>query len=155
MRTRHGRIGRIAAVALGLAVLGLAVPSAVASSSSASRTVLGSARFWPGDYDRGFGEVHPGLVSNGGDPSGIVRHITWQHWGSDVTIGWGKGSIAKPSGGYYAKRGRIKLKATRPGSCDGRRGYHRLFAREPKKPGGPLGPWFAWSGATNICKPYS
>src|SRR4051794_20054417 len=36
------------------------------------RTTLGTADVWPGRYDRGFGEVQPDWIFNGGDPSGQV-----------------------------------------------------------------------------------
>ena len=117
--------------------------------------VLGSARFWPGHYDKGFGQAHPKTIFNGGDPSGLVTHIRWQHWGAKRAIGWGKTSIFKPHGGYYPQPVRAELRVSRLGRCTkhGPSAYRHLEAREPAKPGGKLGKWFSWSGAKTICRP--
>jgi hypothetical protein len=120
------------------------------ATNPASRVVpvLGSRNFWPGRDDRGFGTSHPKRFFNGGDPSGLVTHIRWTHWGAPRAHGWGKNAIFKPGGGYYAHPVRIELHAFDLGRCTpgGRRAYVRLKFREPRRPGGPLGKWHFWSG---------
>jgi hypothetical protein len=131
-----------------LAVVGVA-GSALASGS---QPVLGGKAFAP--MGEGFGTVAPPTIFNGGDPSGLVSHITWHHWGSRTATGSGKTSIFKPHGGYYPQLVRAQLRASRLGHCGkhGPRAYTHLEAREPSRPGGPLGKWFAWSGARSICR---
>ena len=93
-------------------------------------------------------------IFNGGDLSGLVTKIHWRHWGHRVARGRGRNHIFKPGGGYYRHSVRIKLKAHKIGRCphSRRRAYKKLSVRVPKKPGGPLGPWFRWSGSKTICK---
>jgi hypothetical protein len=124
---------------------------AVGATSSPPRIVLGAKAFAP--MGQGFGTVRPREIFNGGDPSGLVQNITWRHWGSAVAIGWGKTSIFKPHGGYYPQLVRAELRASKLGRCraHGPRAYTRLEAREPSRPGGPLGKWFLWSGQRSIC----
>jgi hypothetical protein len=128
------------------ATLGLAAPA-----GAAANLVLGAHDF-AGKYGAGWGTAEPSEIFNGGDPSGSVRNIHWRNWGDPTAIGFGLNPIFKPGGGYYRKPARIELRATDIGRCSGRRAYRMLEARVPKKPGGPLGPWFAWSGASTICK---
>jgi hypothetical protein len=125
------------------------------STAAAARMVpvLGSKHYEPGPYDRGFGTAHPKRVFNGGDPSGLITHITWKHWGSTRADGWGKNAIFKPGGGYYRKLVRIQLRAKDLGHCSphSHLAYQRLRYREPRRPGGPLGKWHSWSGRSRIC----
>jgi hypothetical protein len=101
----------------------------------------------------GFGTARPKTIFNGGDPSGLVEHLTWSHWGSRTTTAIGKTAIFKPGGGYYPGLVRAELRATRLGHCSARgpAAYTRLEARVPSRPGGPLGKWFLWSGEKSIC----
>jgi hypothetical protein len=156
---------RSAASALSILALCLAGPSLQAHGNTASRghapsaahvrpvPLLGSKHFWPGDADRGFGRAHPRRIFNGGDPSGLVHHIDWTHWGAKRSYGWGKTYIFKPGGGYYRKAVRAKLRAGNLGHCTAHSplAYRHLEVREPRKPGGKLGPWFVWSGRTSLC----
>jgi len=142
---------RRASTLLGLfALLGWAVSVSPAGASylgSAARAssgaiVLGSKSYWAPE-GRGWGTVKPGTIYNGGDPNGMVSSIRWQHWGQKSAIGWGVTWIFKPTGGYYSTHVRAELRATDIGRCS---------AREPSRPGGPLGPWFPWSTTGNICR---
>jgi hypothetical protein len=116
--------------------------------------VLGGV-VYGGEYGKGWGTAHPKTIYNGGDPSGLISDVHWSSWGGDVARGRGRNSIFKPQGGYYRHQVTIQLKAKRIGSCEGRRAYLKLFIREPRKPGGPLGPWLSWSGSRTICEPYA
>lgn len=144
----------VAAAALVTASAGvLATPAEAAGGSAAKAPLLGSAAFEvPG---QGWGRAQPRTIDNGGDPSGIVTKIAWAHWGAAVSYGKGQSSIFMPGGGYYPRLVTIQLRAQSLGRCSahGPVAYTRLYAREPSRPGGPLGRWFAWSGAKTLCKP--
>lgn len=118
---------------------------------TASDYVLGSAHFAPNG--KGFGASKPRTIFNGGVPSGLVTQIRWRHWGTAHAIGVGKNAIYRPEGGYYARRATIKLRASRRGRCpdSGQPAYLHLEARLPSRPGGKLGRWFRWAGASTIC----
>jgi hypothetical protein len=113
--------------------------------------LLGTSAFAPNG--EGWGTQHPATIFNGGDPSGLVTKINWQHWGGGVAIGWGRNAIFKPHGGYYPQLVPIELRASRPSVCGpgGPRIYTRLEGREPMSPHGPLGKWFLWSGFHSLC----
>jgi hypothetical protein len=135
----------------------LALPAAALGSGpapalrAAPAPVLGAQAF-AGPYGEGWGTVRPPTIFNGGDPSGLVSDIHWSSWGGPTAIGWGRNPIFKPGGGYYAHPVAIKLRAGALGHCGSRRAYTRLSVRVPNRPGGPLGPWRSWSGASTICK---
>jgi len=53
-----------------------------------------------GDFDvdsEGFGEVRPATVFNGGDPTGLVMHITWSSWGGSTAVGTGTSDYVGPN----------------------------------------------------------
>lgn len=144
------RAGRRYLETVAAAVLALSV---VASADAGANVVLGARAFAPNGA--GWGTAEPTAIFNGGDASGSVTEIHWERWGGPKAIGWGRNPTFKPGGGYYAHPVRIKLRASGLGHCGTRRAYTRLSFREPKRPGGPLGPWLSWSGASMICKaPY-
>lgn len=144
----RGNVRACAAVAAVLGIMG--TNEAVGTASSPP--VLGAKAYAPNGS--GFGTAHPKLFHNGGDPSGLVSHITWKHWGAASAYGTGKNALFRPEGGYYSKLATIKLRAYDLGRCPGsqRRAYRRLKYRVPQKPGGKLGPWRSWSGAKTICE---
>jgi hypothetical protein len=143
-------MSRFRLVALIVAVLALSV----GASQAAATVVLGSKDFAPNGW--GWGKPRPRSVFNGGDPSGLVKHIHWKRWGTAVAVGHGLNPLFKPQGGYYRKLGRVKLRVDRIRKCHGRRAYTRLMIRLPRHPGGALvGPWRLWAGASSICgSPY-
>jgi hypothetical protein len=130
------------AYALPILVACLAMASA---ARAADPPVLGKKGLMP--YGTGWGTAHPREIFNGGAPSGSVSRIRWRHWGAATATGSGRAPTYKPGGGYYAKRVRVQLRATRIGRCPGghRRAYTRLIVREQTKPGGQFGDWFAWT----------
>ena len=126
--------------------------TAEASTRVANAPVLGAKGFSAG-HGYGWGTAHPRSISNGGAPAGFVYRIGWQHWGAKRAFGYGKTPILRPSGGYYRNLGRIVLRAQRLGRCGGHRAYTRMYFREVRKPGGPLGTWHAWAWpGGNICR---
>jgi hypothetical protein len=157
--------GRVVALRLCLlAVVGTsfftamnAAPSAYASNTAVARAqpVLGSESF-AGTNGIGWGTYKPREIFNGGDPSGMIQAISWSTWGKAQTYGFGNAFIfrAPPLGGYYPHAVRVELLASDLGRCTprGPLAYQRLQVREPTRPGGKLGPWFAWSGAKTLCR---
>ena len=45
----------------------------------------------------GFGQVRPKEIFNGGDPTGMVSHITWKSWGGPKAIGTGTALYVGPN----------------------------------------------------------
>jgi hypothetical protein len=102
----------------------------------------------------GWGSARPEEISNGGDASGTLLEVHWSSWGGAVAHGTARHPVFKPTGGYYRRPVVAQLKATTLGHCEGNRAYLKLLIREPKKPGGPLGPWLSWSGPKTLCESY-
>jgi hypothetical protein len=119
----------------------------------ASSAALGG-RIYGGPSGHGWGSPHPRFIYNGGDASGSISDVHWSEWGGTVAHGRGRNPIFKPRGGYYRRPVLAQLKATDLGRCEGRPAYLRLLIREPRRPGGPLGPWRSWAGPQTICEPY-
>src|SRR4249919_982836 len=130
-------------------ILALATPLLVAAflaatlapgtaASGADEPVLGSPSHLA-PAARGWGKAHPRHVFNGGDPSGAVAQIGWRHWGEATAAGRGVTWLLRPEGGYYARPGRIVLRAEGLGTCaDGTAAYTRLEYRVAHHPGGPV-----------------
>jgi hypothetical protein len=124
----------------------------VADASDVGEPVLGS----PGHLApaaKGWGKAHPRYVFNGGDPSGEVAQLEWRHWGAATATGRGVTWLLRPEGGYFARPGRIVLRAEVMGACpDGTTAYTRLEFRVAHRPGGPVGKhWHLWAGDGDIC----
>jgi len=47
-------------------------------------------------HGTGFGLVKPAKIFNGGDPTGILTHITWKSWGGADAVGIGKTDYVGP-----------------------------------------------------------
>jgi hypothetical protein len=150
---------RLVALLVALAALVAPVAAAAAEETSAEESpapteavpVLGSKSFAL-PYGAGFGHPEPEVIFNGGDPSGEVAKIHWKNWGDPTAIGTGQNPIFKPGGGYFRKRARVELRATKLGECGTKVAYTRLEIRAPKHPGGALGKWMLWSGEKTICE---
>jgi hypothetical protein len=140
---------RIPLVLLLTAVL-VVLPSALASA--ASGPVLGSPNHLA-PAAKGYGKAHPRHIFNGGDPSGEVAKLAWRHWGAPTATGRGVTWLLRPEGGYYARPGRIVLRAEALGTCaDGTAAYTRLEYRTAHRPGGRVGKhWHPWAGDGDIC----
>jgi hypothetical protein len=108
-----------------------------------------------GPYTKGWGEVAPAVISNGGlSASGTISQIHWTSWGAQVAVGQGLHPTFRPQGGYYSKPVVIQLHASRIRRCKprGRLVYTRFTVRQQVRPGGPMGRWSAW--ASNMCSDY-
>jgi hypothetical protein len=75
----------------------------------------------------GFGQVKPSLVSNGGDPTGVVSGITWQSWGGSEAMGTGMSDYVAPgqtvAGGTQEN---VTIVAFDLGQCDGSPAYTKV-----------------------------
>jgi hypothetical protein len=134
-------------------ILGAAAWIGTARAAGGGAVVLGSSAY-AGSNGVGWGTPHPSEIFNGGDPSGRVTQIRWSGWGGAATVGHGLNAIFMPQGGYYGKLAGIELIAYDLGRCTrgGPLAYRELIARVPKKPGGPYGAWFLWSGSRSLCR---
>ncbi len=69
---------------------------------------------------QGLGQAEPSKIFNGGDPTGLVKHITWQSWGAARAIGHGQAEYVGPD--QTVATGTQKpatVVAFHLGSCDG------------------------------------
>jgi hypothetical protein len=150
LSTSVASLGLVALVAVAPAVGREPTPFSP-SARTAGVVVLGSNGFAPNGA--GWGKAHPSKIFNGGDPSGLVTHIHWTGWGGSLASGRGLSSIYQPHGGYYPQLVTIELHASNLGRCTAGASlaYRRLSIRVPSHPGGKLGPWTLWSGASTIC----
>jgi hypothetical protein len=133
-----------------LTAAGILLP--VAAAAATTEPVLGSPSHLA-PAATGYGKAAPHHVFNGGDPSGEVAQLEWHHWGAATAKGRGVTWLLRPGGGYYARPGRIVLKAEALGTCpDGTAAYTRMEFRVAHHPGGPVGGrWRAWGGTGDIC----
>jgi hypothetical protein len=155
MRGRRWIVAAAAAVAIAGAIAWAGGGGGPAIASAAARLVVLGSKQWALPDGYGFGRAHPRAIFNGGDPSGLVTHLVWREWGAGVATASGRNAIFKPNGGYYPQLVTIDLRASDLGRCSaaGPLAYRKLSAREPSRPGGPPGKWFAWAGARTICAP--
>jgi hypothetical protein len=112
---------RVAAVSTAVAML-LVVSSPAALGRSNSPVLGWKHAFQSGT---GFGTAKPRTVYLGGDPTGEVKSITWQHWGAAHAVGFGQGWCP----GQSVAAGHPCLAAlhvSELGSCHGRRAYLKL-----------------------------
>jgi len=155
-------------VAIAIAIA-LSVAPAFSSSAAAGRGTTGGhatqrralggpvvlgGKIYGAPTGKGWGTAHPHFIYNGGDASGSITDVRWSSWGGAVAHGRGRNPIFRPRGGYFRHPVVALLKATDLGECEGRRAYLRLLIREPRRPGGPLGPWRSWAGPQTPCEPY-
>lgn len=83
MRTKRAA----AIVACSIATMLLCPPVSIAALA------LGESR---SPTQVGYGETHPKTIFNGGDPTGLVTHIHWRHWGAKKAFGWGRSIFVWP-----------------------------------------------------------
>jgi hypothetical protein len=98
-------------------------PSATASSP---KPVLGQLAgvFAQG---QGFGQAEPSRIFNGGDPTGLVKHITWQSWGGPQAIGHGLAEYVGPNQSVATGTQKpATVVAFNLGTCDGKLMYQAV-----------------------------
>jgi hypothetical protein len=120
-------------------------------------TTLGTAAVWPGDFDRGFGEVKPDHIFNGGDPSSNAFVITWFRWGAPTACGYGLMPVYRPDTGLFGPQaGPVQLRVEGLQMCDGHLSYKRLYSRGPRPwpDAYPRAKWSLWY-FKDLCDPKS
>jgi hypothetical protein len=76
---------------------------------------------------QGFGQVEPPKIFNGGDPTGLVTHITWQSWGSRRAIGSGTAEYVGPNQSVATgKQKPATVVAFHLGTCGGKLMYQAV-----------------------------
>jgi hypothetical protein len=140
------RAGTLAVVTIVVALL------ASTAAMAAGRVVLGGVVFGA-PTGVGWGTVKPAKLVSGSDLGSAIDQIHWSSWGGAVAHATGSHYIFRTSGGgYYPRPITARLKATDIGRCEGHRAYLKLYIREPKSPGGPLGAWRSWSAPNTLCE---
>jgi hypothetical protein len=135
------------------AALGIAALATAAAGARHPPVVLGGT-IYGGPNGHGWGVPHPKFIYNGGGASGSISDVHWSDWRAPVAHGRGRHPTFRPRGGYYRRPVVAQLKAIDLGRCEGHAAYLRLLIREPRRPGGQLGPWRSWAGPQTICEPY-
>ena len=98
LRGRSGGVKRFRGVfplALGVALACAACASS--SSHAAAVPTLGRPAGIFVHGAEGFGQVRPVTIFNGGDPTGLVSHVTWKSWGGARAVGTGKSTYVGPN----------------------------------------------------------
>jgi hypothetical protein len=143
MKHAWGGARRDAAIAIMVGALaGCAAPavagqaSAGASTGQASQALAGTTattqplpalgRVW-GPGQEGYGKVRPATVFNGGDPTGLVEHITWSSWGGPTATGHGVAYYDPPNKPVAESTPqRATIVAFGLGTCAGHRAYLKV-----------------------------
>lgn len=122
--------------------------------------VLGSVRAVGPRIGVGWATCAPRFITNGGDTASEAVRIRWVGWGAAASSGSGVTWLDTNAGAGLGPV-RIMLRAFDLGRCSphGPQAYRRLEFREPRRVGGPLGPWTLWRGPTTsplhtICNSY-
>ena len=141
-----------ATTVLVLVLLPVAVAARAGDLAGPKPVVLGKAHLFP--RGTGWGTARPRVIFNGGLRTGRAWSLRWTDWGAATSHARGLTWLYRPDGGYYRTPGVVVLRASRPGRCaaNGPRAYRYLEARTAVRPGGRLGPWFAWGGWGHICR---
>ncbi|HEY9242717.1 MAG TPA: hypothetical protein VIP48_12080 [Streptosporangiaceae bacterium] len=117
----------LAAMAAAVVITGCsASPSQPAASTRTPTPTLGQLAgvFAQG---QGFGLVEPAKIFNGGDPTGLVRHITWQSWGARKAIGQGLAEYVGPNQSVATGTQQpATVVAFHLGTCDGKLMYQAV-----------------------------
>jgi len=125
-----------------ISVLGLAgvtgcgashtAPAASSAVNVADRTATtaGATPILAGPWSldqEGYGHAEPSNVFNGGDPTGLIKHIEWLTWGGPRAVGVGVSTYVAPD--QVTAEGRPEsavIVAFKLGSCHGRRAYNAV-----------------------------
>ncbi|MDH6108322.1 hypothetical protein P3T36_004213 [Kitasatospora sp. MAP12-15] len=104
----------------------------VTSTSTATATSAGAATVpvlgasWA-PHQQGYGQARPATVFNGGDPTGLVEHLTWSSWGGSSATGTGTAEYVGP--GQSVATGtpeKAEVVAFDLGTCSGRTAYRAV-----------------------------
>jgi hypothetical protein len=95
-------------------------------SSPAAVPTLGQLT---GDFahGQGFGQVKPAKIFNGGDPTGLVTHVTWSSWGGPRAQATGTSEYVGPNQSVATGRpATATVVAFDLGTCDGKLMYQAV-----------------------------
>ncbi len=95
-------------------------------SSPAAIPTLGQLT---GDFahGQGFGQVKPAKIFNGGDPTGLVTHVTWSSWGGAQAQATGTSEYVGPNQSVATGRPETAtVVAFDLGTCDGKLMYQAV-----------------------------
>jgi hypothetical protein len=111
----------------GLAAAGCAAaaPAATAITQAAVPTLGRLAGVFA--HGKGFGQVRPSEIFNGGDPTGLVTHVVWKSWGGAKAVATGITDYVGPNqtvaGGTEEPATVVAFKL---GTCDGKLMYRAV-----------------------------
>ncbi|RPA59376.1 hypothetical protein EF294_12750 [Gordonia oryzae] len=80
-----------------------------------------------GTYQKGYGEVRPSEIFNGGDPTGLVSNVVWSSWGGPQATGTGSalyGGSGEVVADQHAEQ--TTVVAFNLGLCDGAQRYQAI-----------------------------
>jgi hypothetical protein len=90
------------------------------SSTGASAPTLGRPAGIFAQGSEGFGAVRPTVISNGGDPTGVVSHVVWTSWGGAQAKGSGNSDYVGPDQDVASgSQESATVIAFKLGSCNG------------------------------------
>jgi len=76
---------------------------------------------------QGYGHAKPSTIFNGGDPTGLVRHIHWASWGATKATGTGVAEYVGPHQDVaHGKDESARIVAFHLGVCHGRMAYNAI-----------------------------
>ncbi len=98
-------------------------------------------------HGAGFGQIRPSRIFNGGDPTGLVTHITWKSWGGPRAVGTGTSDYVGPAQSVAAGTEQTAtVVAFNLGTCHGKRMYRAVEWYFPQH-----GQTFSPSRYENVC----
>jgi hypothetical protein len=99
-------------------------------------------------HGTGFGLVKPAKIFNGGDPTGLLTHITWKSWGGADAVGTGKTDYVGPGQSVATgKEEQATVEAFKLGKCHRKLMYKAVEWYFPQH-----GQGFSASHYENICQ---
>jgi hypothetical protein len=99
-------------------------------------------------HGAGFGQVKPAKIFNGGDPTGLLTHITWKSWGGPDAVGTGKTDYVGPGQSVATgKEEQATVEAFKLGKCHRKLMYKAVEWYFPQH-----GQAFSASHYENICQ---
>ena len=106
-----------------LAACATTAVAAVGAASAIGQATAILAGPWA-SHQQGYGHARPATVFNGGDPTGLVRHIRWSSWGGARAIGTGTSDYVGPNQSVaMGTQESARIVAFHLGSCHGHRAY--------------------------------
>jgi hypothetical protein len=113
-------------VALALAGCGATTRTITVAANTHTAATPILAEPWSSNQ-KGYGEVEPRTIFNGGDPTGLMREINWITWGGPVAVGEGLNIYVRPNQSVAERTPETALVALfQLGRCHGRVAYNAV-----------------------------